>query len=287
VQWTLGNFLLRQGKSEEAYAEIRKAAASDSQYANPAISGAWQFFAGNIDQMKQFVGNSANLKSAFAALLAREKRFGEALEVWDMLPETERKTIYKQNGEEIYQKMLEAKQYRNALELFSQLSDTERKFAVGRIENGSFELENPQKPSIFEWQIADGIEPQIGVDNSNKHEGTLSLVIFFNSSDGKSFRTVSQTIAVEADKKYVFEGFYKADLKTSATLKWEIVNTLDGKALASTEAVAAKTDWTNLKAEFRTSAETEGIILRLVRVSCNDACPISGKIWFDNFSLKN
>lgn len=288
VQWTLGNFLLRQGKTEEAYAEIRKAAAGDSQYASPAVSGAWQIFAGDIGQMKQFVGDSANLKSAFAALFAREKRFNEALEIWSSLPEAERKTVFKQNGEEIYQKMLEAKKYRDALQLFGQISETEKKFAVGKIENGGFELENPKNPSVFEWQIADGIEPQIGVDNANKHEGNLSLVMLFNSTNGKAFRTISQTVAVEADKKYVFEAFYKADLKTSGTLKWEIVNAADGKVLASTEAIAAKSDWTNLKAEWTTAADAEAVIIRLVKADCGAAiCPISGKVWFDSFSLKN
>lgn len=288
VQWTLGNFLLRQGKTEEAFVEIRKAAAGDSQYANPATASAWQIFEGDIGQMKQFVGDSANLKSAFAALLAREKRFDEALEIWNALPETDQKGIFKTNGEEIYQKMLEAKKYRNAVQLFSQISDTERKFEVGRIENGGFELENPKNPSAFEWQIADGVEPQIGVDNANKHEGNLSLVVLFNSVDGRAFRQISQIVAVESETKYILEGFYKADLKTSATLKWEVVNASDGNVLASTETVAAKSDWTNLKTEFTTAADMEGVIIRLVRTGCNATiCPISGKVWFDDFSLKN
>lgn len=288
VQWTLGNFLLRQGKTEEAYSEIRKAAAGDPQYANPAVSAAWQFFAGDIAQMKQFVGDSANLKAAFAALLARENRFDETLQIWNTLPESERKIVFKQNGEEIYQKMLEAKKYRDALKLFAQISDSEKKFAVGKIENGGFEIENPKNPSVFEWQIAEGVEPQIGVDNANRHGGNLSLVILFNGADGKAFRPISQTVAVEANQKYYFEGFYKADLKTSATFKWEIVNASDGQILASTEAIAAKSEWENLRAEFTTDADIEGIILRLVRVNCSTAiCPVSGKVWFDDFSLKS
>jgi tetratricopeptide (TPR) repeat protein len=119
VQWTLGNFLLREGKSDEAFVEIRKAAEGDKKFANPAIAGAWLLFQGDVVQIKKYVGDSVNLKAAFASALAREKRFDEALEIWNSLSEDARKTDFKSNGDEIYQKMLEAKKYRAALQLYS------------------------------------------------------------------------------------------------------------------------------------------------------------------------
>ncbi|MEP6903734.1 MAG: tetratricopeptide repeat protein [Actinomycetota bacterium] len=287
VQWALGNFLLREGKSDEAFAEIRKAAKGDKTFANPAIAGAWQLFQGDMAQIKKYVGDSVNLKAALASVLAAEKRFDEALEIWNSLPEDARKTDFKSNGDEIYQKMLEAKKYRAALQIYSQIAATdENKFALGRITNGGFETDNPKTPSVFEWQIAEGIEPQIGVDNTQRHGGNISLKLIFNDSDGKSFRNVSQTIAVEANKKYVFETFYKSELKTATTVKWEIVDAADGKVLASTEAIAANADWASLKTEFAVPETTEAVTIRLVRVSCiTTFCPISGKLWFDDFSL--
>ena len=116
VQWALGNFLLREGKSEEAFVEIRKAAEGDKNFANPAITGAWQLFQGDTAQIKKYAGDSDNLKAALAALLAKEKHFDEALEVWESLPEAVRKSEFRSNGEEIYQKMIEAKKFRAALQ---------------------------------------------------------------------------------------------------------------------------------------------------------------------------
>ena len=289
VQWTLGNFLLRQGNEAEAFAEIRRAAESDKTFANPAITSAWQLFQGDTTRMKSYVGESVNLKAAFASLLAREKRFDEASDVWTSLPEAARKDDFKTNGEEIYQKMLEAKKYRSALRVFSDIRESdERKFALGRITNGGFEGSiNTQNPGVFEWQISEGVEPQIFVDKAQKRGGEISLVIVFNNRDGKAFRNISQAVAVEANKKYVFETFYKADLKTSATFKWEIVDAMDNsKILASTDAIAASADWTSLKTEFVAPDGAEAVIVRLARVPClATLCPISGKLWFDDFSL--
>ncbi len=289
VQWTLGNFLLRQGNETEAFTYIRKAAEGDKTFAAPAISSAWQLFGGDIVRIKSYAGESVNLKAAFASLLAKEKRFDEALDVWTSLPEAVRKTDFKANGDEIYQKMLEARKYRTALQVFSDLSESDdNKFALGSITNGGFESNiNPQNPGVFEWQIGEGVEPQILIDKTQKRGGEISLVIVFNNKDGKAFRNISQSVAVAANKRYVFETFYKSDLKTSATFKWEIVDAADNeKILASTEAVAASSDWASLKTEFVAPETTEAVTIRLARgPGSTTLCPISGKLWFDDFSL--
>jgi tetratricopeptide (TPR) repeat protein len=289
IQWALGNFLLRQGNETEAFALIRKAAESDKNFASPAIASAWQLFQGATSRMKDYAGESVNLRAAFALLLAKEKRFDEASEVWSGLPESARKTDFKANGDEIYQKMLEARKYRAAIQVFSDIAASdEKKFVLGKVTNGGFEANiNPQNPAVFEWKVGEGVEPQIFVDKTQKHGGEISLVMILNNRDGKAFRSISQTVAVEANKKYVFETFYKSELKTTATFKWEIVDAANNdKVLASTEAIAAGADWTSLKAEFVTPAETEAVTIRLARVACSATlCPILGKLWFDDFSL--
>lgn len=251
VHWTLGNVLLRQGKREEAFAEIRKAAETDSTYPNPAISTAWQMFDGDISRIKQNLGESLPIKTALVTFLLKQKK------------------------------------YRAAMQTFTEINGTE-KFSVGKISNGGFESnEKSEETKDFEWQIADGAQPQIGVDASQKRGGNYSLGFVFNSADGKDFRAVSQLAAVEAGKKYVFETFYKAELKTSATLRWEIADASDGKVLATTEAVSANTDWTSLKTEFTTPETAEAVIIRLVRDQCKTTvCGISGRIWFDDFGLQ-
>lgn len=287
VRWTFGNVLLRRGKTGEGFAEIRKAAEGNPKFASPAIAIAWQISGGNLAEVRQIVGDSNQTNSALAVFLAKEKRFDEAIQMWNAVPAEEKKTTFKETGEQLYKEMLAAKKYRDALQIRSETSDSEAKqSAVGQIANGGFEEEVKTKDAgIFEWQIADGIKPQIGFDDAQKHGGNRSLVIIFNSPDGKDFRAVSQTVAVEAGKNYKFETFYKSDLNASAMLVWEIADAADGRVLATSGAVLPNTDWTNLKAEFN-AAKAEAVVLRLARENCKlSACPISGKVWFDDFSF--
>jgi len=112
-------------------------------------------------------------------------------------------------------------------------------------------------------------------------------VMIYNSVNSKDFRTVSQTVVVEARRTYAFELFYKSNLKTDAGLRWEVVDASNGKVLAVTGTVANNADWTNLKAEFTASDDTQAVTFRLARQECKSVvCPISGKVWFDDFAIK-
>ncbi|MCY7345888.1 MAG: hypothetical protein LH614_06655 [Pyrinomonadaceae bacterium] len=290
VQWSLGNVLLRHGKSAEGFAEIRRAAENDQTYRLPTVTTAWQIFGGDLAAVRQLLGDSAILNAPLATFLAKQKRLDEAVEVWNALPAEDKKTVYKTEGGEILAQLTAAKKYRNAMRLQNDLSGkpAAEQFAVGKIFNGDFETDLPRlKASIFDWQVADGAQPLIGPNNEQKHGGNLSIFIIFNSSDGKDFRQISQTVAVEPAKKYVFEGFYKSNLKTASTLRWEIVDAADGKVLAAASPLAANADWTGLTIPFAVSETAEAVTLRLVREPCKSViCPISGDVRFDDFSLR-
>lgn len=290
IHWTLGNILLREGATEEAFIEIRKAVENDSTYANPAVNTVWQVFNGDVTLISQKVGDSSQIKAALAIFLAKQKRFDEALALWKDLPETEKKTVYKENGQTLMQALLEAKRFRDALAVRSQIGDDA---ATGKTESGKFS--NPgfeanvsaTSAGIFDWKIDDALQPQIGFDDQQKHGGNRSLVILFNSATGKEFRNVQQTVAVDGNHHYNFETFARADLKTQATVRWEIIDAADEKVLASTTVVPNNADWMPLTADFTTMPTTQAIIVRLARAPCPDSiCPISGKVWFDDFSLK-
>jgi cytochrome c-type biogenesis protein CcmH/NrfG len=286
VRWTLGNILLRQGKTSEAFVELRKASEADKSFINPVILAAWQIFEGDLVQIKQNLDAAPQTNSALAIFLAKQKRFEEALEAWSAIPLEDRKITFKDARAELSREMIAAKKYRNALKIQEQAGETDT-FIQGKISNGGFETNvKTKEASVFEWQIADGVQPQIGFDDKEKHGGNKSLVFIFNSNDGTEFRPVSQTIAIESGKKYSFEGFYKSDLKTGATLRWEIVDASNGKILAATEPVSKNSEWTIMKVEFNAPESVEAVTLQLVRETCKIAiCPISGKVWFDDFSL--
>jgi tetratricopeptide (TPR) repeat protein len=289
VRWTWGNFLLRQGKENEAFSEISKAVVADEKYANPAVNLAWQIYDGDLNQISQKVGDSTAIKAQLSPFLVKQKRFDEAFNFWNSIPDEEKKTTYRKNGEEFYTQLVEAKSFRNALTVQSQIAKPdEEKFSVGVIFNPDFEQNvKPANASVFDWKLGEAIQPQISLDASQKQSGGRSLIMLFNSADGKQMRTVDQIVAVESGKNYKVEGFYRSDLKGLGVVKLEILDATDNKVLASADAQAVMKDWSSLAAEFSVPANSQGIIIRLGSVACKSAlCPVSGKIWFDNFSLK-
>ncbi len=288
ISWTLGNLLLRQGKTDEGFAEIRQAAEANPAFNNPAVLAAWQKFDGDLAQTRRAVGDSPAVNSALAVFLARQKRLDESLAVWNSLPAEGRKTDFRENGREFYNQLIAAKKYRTAQLVLAQISEGDAIAAPGQFADGGFESDvKMQNPGLFEWQIGDAQQPQIGYDNQQKHGGERSLAVVFNSADGKDFRAVLQTVTVESGKTYELSAFYKSDLKTTSTFTWEIADAADGKTLAATAETGTKTsDWTNLTVKFIVPVNTEAIIVRLSRVACKSGlCPITGRILFDDFSL--
>jgi tetratricopeptide (TPR) repeat protein len=289
VQWTLGNVLLRRGKTGEAFTEIRKAVESDSSFANPALSIASQIFDGDAARISQALGDSPQAKSALSAFLARQKRFDEAFRAWNSLSENDKRETYKQSSDELLKQLLQAKKFRDALDVQTQIGAPDAvKPVPEKITNAGFETGvSTGSPSVFEWQIADGAQPAIGVDDKQKSGGNYSLVIAFNSPNGQDFRVVQQTVVVSPNKTYKFEVSFRSDLKTSAAVKWEIVDAADGKVLAATQAVPSNSDWSKLTITFSTAPATEAVTLRMAKTTCSaPVCPMSGRVWFDDFSLE-
>lgn len=290
VHWTLGNILLRQGKVDEAFAEIRTAVAADSNFAAPAVAISWQIFDGNVAEVRRAIGDSSETNGAFTTLLAREKRFDQAFEAWSLLPPEARSGELKATGEGLLRGIIDEKKYHLAARMHNSMSLPDcRTVTIGEIGNPGFETDiELQNAGPFEWQIATGAHPQIVLSDGQKRNGARSLWLISNSTDGKEFRQVSQTVAIEPGRRYELELFYKAELKTAATMKWEIVDASESKLLGATNSLEAlRTEWSSLKAEFSVPNGSEGIVLRLVREGCGSAiCPITGSVWFDDLSLR-
>lgn len=288
--WVLGNILLRENKSDEAFSEIRLAVEKDTNLAMPAATTAWNVFKGDIPLISSKIGDSLGVKSALAIFLAKQERYGEALNFWNSLPKEEKRTTYRKNAEDLIGVLITAKKFRSALQVQTEIAETESEIAkVGQITNGSFEREvKPQNAGTFEWQIGEGTQTQFGFDDKIKHEGTRSLVLVVNSNTVSDFRSFTQNVAVENGKSYKFKGFVRTDLKGNASAKFEIVDSASGKILGSTANFPSNAnDWQEVSASFSVPETSEGIIVRIVKANCSaENCQLTGKIWLDDFNLE-
>jgi len=289
-RWQLGNLLLRQGRLDEAFAELRIAAYM-MHTLQPQIAGfAWQSY-GNVTDAINALGGDPSMRAQLAKFLAQQNKLTEALTVWRGLSEAERQAEDKA-GQEILTACLKGGRWRAAWELNKTLAtDGTETTPIGAFSNPGFEGEILQQgKSSFSWQIAEGAQPTIAVDASQRRGGTRSLLMLYSSTGGFEFRNVSQIVIVEPNTRYRLECFFRTqEMKAVGPVKLEVIDAVGaGSLIASSEPIPNGTrEWQPLQIEFTTSEKTEAVIVRFARVPCADNnCPIFGRIWYDDFSLQ-
>lgn len=289
VQWVYGNLLLRQKKTDEAFAMIAKAAPSNADYSRTAASIALQIYDGDVKQVRQVLGDNEVTNAALATALAGVGRFEESFDAWSQISANDKTGKFRRLGEILTGTYLSEKKYRLAAGVTSDLDgEAGDKPVVGEIGNGGFEQGvKLRKAGPFEWQIAEGTEPQIGLAEGQKHSGSYSLFLLFDTFESAAFRSVTKTIAVTPGTAYEFSGYYRSDVRSSAVYKWEVAIAGSGVALASTDQLVPVGDWTQFKVKFTVPADTDGLTIRLAREGCSGpSCPTSGKFSFDDLLIR-
>lgn len=286
VKWIFGNYLLRSGKIDDGIAKIQFAANNDNAYIQPSVNLVWQYYQEDVDKLRDFANSSDRLKAAAAAFLARQKKIEDSIQLWSSVENAKNEDFYKESGEIIYSELIAEKRFLQAIRI-KRVYSQEANLQIGKINNGSFEQEiRIEKPEIFDWTIKAGLLPQIGVDEVEKKGGNKSLVYVFNSEAGREFREVFQTVAVESGATYRLSFFYKSELNTKSPLKCEIIDAGAQVILEETKPLEPTSGWTEISVDIKIPDNTQAITVRINRDTCQAAfCPISGKIWFDEFTL--
>lgn len=289
VQWAYGNSLIRNDNLKDGFAMIAKAAAADTELSKPAASTALQTFDGDVDRARHALGDIDVVNSALAAVLAGSSKFDSAFDAWSKITPDQKAAKYQKQGETLSGQMADAKQFRYAVRVAAdvQPSEAERPF-IGKVLNGGFEngvkLNNA---GMFDWRISEGAEPQIGLSESQKQAGKYSLFLMFNTFESAGFRSVSQLVAVEPEGAYTLELYYRSDVKTASSFKWEVADAATSQPIAVTPPLTPAAEWTPVSVKFLVPSGSDGVIIRLARDGCSGpACPTNGKLLFDEFSLK-
>jgi Tfp pilus assembly protein PilF len=283
VQWALGNLLVREGKQAEGAEQIKHAVEGDDTLAAPAVSFAYQFFAGDVSTIQQNLGRSRQVGAALALTLARDKRYDDAAAVWNSIANVSSDESLSEQRLTLMSNFIAAKRFRLAFGVSPESADSA---APDQITDGGFEqtikLENA---GPFEWQISPGSQPQPLQSTSQQHGGQRSLVLRFSSNDGGGLRQLSQTVIVTPAAKYLLSGFYRSDVKSDSRAVWQVV-AANNSVLAEAPVAAAEANWTPFEASFAVPADTDGIQIRLIVKGCSSAiCPISGSLWLDDLSI--
>lgn len=286
--WQLGNYFLRQNRSDEAFAELQKAALKSQSYREQVFSMAWDYFEQNAEKVEQLAGDSSDAKKTLVKFYVNKGRSADAVRVWNTLSE-EDKQKNPATSKLVAQVLYEKRFYRAAVEFARQLGiDSDSKAET--VTNGSFEkvLTVPED-TYFGWKAVSSPSDKIDIktDSGVKKEGARSLRINFAGYQKQDLLNVWQITAVEPKKKYRLVFWLRTEnLKSAGTPQLEIVNANDDKMIVSSKPFPTGTnDWQAISLDFTAPDNCEGIIIRTGRAFCDAGCPIVGTIWYDDFVL--
>ena len=287
VHWALGNFLLREGNDDEAYSELRQAIEGDPAFASPAAAIALQMTDSDSKAVQSRFHDLPHASVALAVLLAGQKRWDEAAQIWGTVSMAAGDKRLFEAAETLKNSFFQGGRFRNAAEIAAAKNPGQNAPALEKVTNSGFEMPvKTEGAGEFDWRVAQGNYPQIGVTDAQKNSGRFSLITVFNNSDPKTFRGFSQVVAIQPGRTYELSVPYRADMKAKAHFYWEIVSAGDSKRIALSEPLVSSTEWTVSTTNFTVPADKDGIEIRFVRGDCiAPACAATGSFWFDDISM--
>lgn len=287
VQWAYGNFLVRQGSTGEGFTLMAKAASANPEYAASAAVTALQIFDGDVRKALTELGETDATNAALQVALIKAERFDDAVEAWSRISADGKQGKYKQTTDKLAADLTAAKRFGLASRVYAAISGGNAA-SVGKIANGGFESEVKMREApLFTWQIADGGTPQIGLSESQVHGGRYALIVVFNSFETTAFRSISQMVLTEPGATYELTGFYRNDVKTTSSLRWEIADAATTGSIARTDGLPITTAWAPFSVKFIAPTIGEAVIVRFTRDGCAGAsCPTNGTITFDDLAIR-
>ena len=291
--WYLGNLLLRSGRYDEAFAELRIASEADVDFQPQQFNLIWEIYSADPEGMKKAVGESSLARAKFALYLVGRQKYAEALQVWDSLNEGEKRTN-RETAEAIVGTLVTSWQYHDALQVWNDIAANEKLRAeVGRLFDPGFEDASSYGPeAAFGWQVSQVAQVQVGIDPVRSHSGVNSLRIAFHVRSDIEGINVSQLVPVAANTEYDFE-FYVATekLETGGPPMVQIIDPTSSAVLVTSPGAAGGTsEWTPVSLTFKTGDKAQAVAIRIIRPTCGTkeapVCPIFGSVWYDDFSIK-
>jgi tetratricopeptide (TPR) repeat protein len=290
VSWRYGNFLLRQQRLPEAYAEIHRALLVDPKLLPLAVSRAWLSDPDVRVLLDQVLPNTAAADWEALSYLVQAQQGTAALAVWNHLvglkPSIDRKNLF------AFTDLLASQErFEEAGSVWRQATAADGTFPPASptgslVLDGGFESDPPN--GGFGWRQEDVRGADFDFDTEEKHSGSRSARVIFDRSQNLSYENLSQWVLVAPGTRYHFRGFLRTDhISTDSGVRFEITDPRRPKVLdVLTPNETGTQPWTMEEADFTTGPQTHLIHILLRRIpSVHFDNEISGTVWVDDVAL--
>jgi tetratricopeptide (TPR) repeat protein len=290
VSWRYGNFLLRQGRLPEAYAEIHRAALVDPSLIASAVAQVWHSNPDVHILLDQVLPDTAEAYSQALGFLANAQEPTAALEVWNRLiakdPRPDWKWVFM-----LTDMLVSQGKFDEAGTVWHEATARDAGSASpysgnSLVYDGGFEKDI--SGGGFGWQQRDAMGADFDFDTDVKHSGSRSARLTFEGTDNLYYNGLFQYVLVSPVTRYRFQGFMRTEkISTESGMRFEILDPKDEKHLdVITPNETGNLPWTMEQTDFTTGPNTRLILVRLVRnPSGRLDNKLRGTVWIDDVTL--
>lgn len=283
-RWLLGNALLRAGRREEAYEELRRAAESDPRLYPNLVQTFWHDSGRDAEAtLREARPRTDEQTLAVVGLLVKSGAAHEGMRALResgarLTPEARRSLVAD---------LIAAEAFAEAYEVWSEGRGGKTADALA---DGGFEGELRTDEEGFGWRFERDVRGvSLSLDTDSPREGGRSLKVEYAGASDPSARAVSQLIPVEPGSRYRLNFSARTkELLTGGPPYVSVVSaSKSGETLAASQPFPAGTNaWQDFSFEF--DAPTVGAArVLLTRQPCaSSPCPAFGGVWLDAFKLQ-
>lgn len=286
-RWQRGNFLLRQGRFDEAFQDLRHAATSSPDYIPTLIDLAWGISKGNQQVAEAYAQiTTSQMHIAFAEFLARQGKGSAAVEQLSRAG-----AVSDQTRHELVRNLISTNAFKEAFQVWRREKTPANGQGSTAIYDGGFEGPLSFDEFGFGWRLLRGTQTvKLVADSSLQQSGSRSLLVEFSGDSNPDSPLLSQIILVKPGSRYRVNFAARTLEIVTGGPPLAIVSDLGGsrKRLGESPALAQRsTDWQVVSFNFQTDSNTEAISLSIQRKNCTTSpCPIFGSLWLDSFSIE-
>src|ERR1700730_13314200 len=290
VSWRYGNFLLRQGELEPAFAEIRRSVEADPGRAAEAVSRCLRVEPDANVILDRVLPAKSDVYMAVMEDLAQDRQIENALKVWTRIVAMHPKIAL----HDAFQIVMELRNAGRASEAHKVWEQAVELAGLAQLEgpknsmvwDGGFESDVTGE--AYAWRFAKASRSaQTDFDTQEKHSGNRSLRLSFDGSSDISFYDVCQTVPAEAGTTYELSAFMKSkDLTTDQGVRIDLRPGIPGVNGAITADVRGTQPWTRFATVWPGAKENQELQICLRRdASDQEDNKIRGTAWVDDVAL--
>jgi tetratricopeptide (TPR) repeat protein len=292
VAWRFGNFLLRQGELDSAFAEIRRAVEADPKRGAEAFSRCLRVEPAINKILDRVIPPSRAIDLDIISSLAAEGRTDEALKVWDHLTSLR-----------FSLSMTDVMPLVDALRRKTLISDATRVWHQAAALSGFADLTDSPGSVLWDGGFESGVlggayawllpqptrDVDIRFDTQDKHSGVRSLRITFDGRINLDFLGPCTYVPVQPSTAYLFSAWvHTRDMAADQGLRFQFhsLGAID-QSVATMSDFRGDLPWTLIQSPWTSGADVHEVHICLIRKpSAERDNRIRGRAWIDDVALK-